>query len=1091
MIKEIKYISLSLVLCTLLSACGSSETKTEKIPSAKKTASTNKIVGRVTDGYIKNATVFFDLNRDETYTEGEPKTKSNEYGQYTLTLSQEEYSKIDRTHSIIALGDGIDVDTGELFPTKLMVTPEKKDMESLVFISPLSTFRTKMALNIINGEIAGIGIIGFQEKLNKLFDLDVEVSKQINYIKEHNVPYYRINNILQKAVEISGLSYDEFTKLFEKDMTFDELLDKLPNSDSIKDMKEFYNSVKQTHMNEKRISISIEINKKLKNKEYNFSDIDIANLPEDEKFIDVEDEIAVILVKDTQKKSGTLFSKYKNDATIFLDLNKNFVLDINEPKTLTDKNGKFIIEIDSAHMDLRRSLLAIDGKNAKNEVSKDILFATLRNIEEDVYINTFSSYQTATVFAILEALNNELELGAGGLFLKGIEASLEIDPDSHKIDDSNNKLSLKINSYVRAIANTYMGEDTAQLKIFKAYKYFSANTVSHESDASKFGFNNLVARFTKKNPLTNDAGETFASLLEKISIEIDKGNSVEDLIKKAIEFRPKVNKSVSIEYNFSNETKLPKDQFSKYQWHLKDQGAVINAKGISSLGGHDLGVDTLYEQGIVGKGVHVRVVDDGVEAGHEDLKGRMDLANSFNSEKKVNDPTSTKIEDTHGTQVAGLIAADGSNNIGLRGVAPYATLSAYKLQTPGGGSLDYTFEELGDAWLGGSDEVSIVNNSWGSAADKYQEEEKYLKKGAESMRKRIINGEEKALGRIYLLAAGNGGFNNENGVKGVDDSVTSYFRSSQYAITVAAVRNENIVTQYSAQGSNVIVSSYGGGIFPRSSALLTTTTVTGTSENTWKEDTKKAYSFAFNGTSAATPVASGALALVMQECPNLSYRDVKWLIAHTAIKIDEDYDGKSKAVSNVPSFKTSPDKDLYQGFGYIENAAGLSHSNYYGYGLLNPVEMIEKCKNNFISLPAKKTIKVVNTNVGLINIIDNNHRLKEKIRINKSDIKSHNKLDKIEWVGLTVYGKIDNLKKLSIILISPSGTKSRILTNSKSAADEILELENGYRFSSVAFVDEDPYGEWTLLVQSDDEEARGKFTKLELEVVGYKNEERK
>ena len=140
MIKEIKYISLSLVLCTLLSACGSSETKTEKIPSAKKTASTNKIVGRVTDGYIKNATVFFDLNRDEIYTEGEPKTKSNEYGQYTLTLSQEEYSKIDRTHSIIALGDGIDVDTGELFPTKLMVTPEKKDMESLVFISPLSTF---------------------------------------------------------------------------------------------------------------------------------------------------------------------------------------------------------------------------------------------------------------------------------------------------------------------------------------------------------------------------------------------------------------------------------------------------------------------------------------------------------------------------------------------------------------------------------------------------------------------------------------------------------------------------------------------------------------------------------------------------------------------------------------------------------------------------------------------------------------------------------------------------------------------------------------------------------------------------------------
>nr|MBS9782769.1 proprotein convertase P-domain-containing protein [Arcobacter sp.] len=78
------------------------------------------------------------------------------------------------------------------------------------------------------------------------------------------------------------------------------------------------------------------------------------------------------------------------------------------------------------------------------------------------------------------------------------------------------------------------------------------------------------------------------------------------------------------------------------------------------------------------------------------------------------------------------------------------------------------------------------------------------------------------------------------------------------------------------------------------------------------------------------------------------------------------------------------------------------------------------------------------------------------------------------------------------VLISPSGTISRILTNSKTALDSVAVLEEGYRFSSVAFVDENPQGEWTLLVQSTDDknEDTGRLMKLELEVVGYNSEDR-
>ncbi len=1054
------------------------------------TPDTNQIVGRVMDGYISGATVFFDLNMNLSYDSGEPSTTTNQYGQYTLNLSKEQFDKIDMMHSVVALGDGVDVDTGKAFTTKLMATPRKRDVENLIYISPLSTFRTMTALNIAQGKISGIGMTDFQDELANIFDVDVKVSKQLNYIKENNVPYFRVNNVLQKAVEISGVSYDEFAGMVEKGISFDDLLAKLSKARAIANMKEFYYGVKQTHMNEKKVSISKEVSKKIANKEENFTDIDIDKLPADASVNDVDDKNPIVVEIESIKRKGTLFSKYKNDATIFFDLNRNFVLDADEPNTKSKQDGSFTIEIPSKHLDLIRSVVAINGKNDKNEVSKDILFATMRETQPHTYINTFTSYQTGTAYAIMEHLAKDIELGDGGAFVKGIEASLKIPSDSFSTDDSNNKLALTINAYVRAIANTYDSEDSDELKIFKAYKYLSANTVSEDHNASEFGFDKVVERFNIKNPLSNN-GETFANHLDKISQAVNSGNSdkVEQLIEDSKKFRQIKKIAEDKIYN-----KLPKDEFSKFQWHLFDQGAVINAKGISSVGGHDLGVDALYTKDIVGEGVHVRIVDDGVEAAHEDLKGRIDVSKSFNSETKEKDPTSTKLEDTHGTQVAGLIGADGSNSIGLRGVAPYAKLSAFKLQTPGGGALDYTYEELGEAWLGGGDDVVIVNNSWGSPADKYIEEEKYLKQGAETMR--VVNG--KALGRIYMIAAGNGGFNNDKGKKRVDDATTSYFRGSQYAITVAAVRNENIVTQYSAQGSSVLVSSYGGGIAPRSSALMTTTTVTGTSHNTWKADTKKAYTFAFNGTSAATPVASGALALVMQECPNLSYRDVKWLIAQTAKKIDVDYNGKTIAAPNVPPFATLTGTDPYQGFGYIENGANnyydsskkLSHSNYYGYGLINPALMIEKCKSGYKPLPTKKTIKVVNNNTGFINMINNDNRLLEKVRVNKSDISPKNQLDKIEWVGLTVHGDIKNLPKFSMILISPSGTKSRILTNSKNAINEILELENGYRFSSVAFVDENPYGEWTLMAQSDDEEATGIITRLELEVVGYKSTER-
>ncbi len=1259
--KKIVSLCSAVTIALLFSACGSStnspkekevekevEKKVDKEEKKGKEEKPKvKLVGRVIDGYIKDSTVFFDLNGDLKHTKDEPKDTSDEYGRYTLEFTDEQAKRIDGKHSIVALGDGVDMDTNKKFEKILISTPYKEDAKNPIIVNPLSTFLTKTAKAILSSTQGdGISILNFQEEILRMFDNKLEtknmngmefINANINYIKDNNLNYYKINNILQKALEISGASYEELASNLEEGISLDEFLDKLDNAAAVKNMKEFYSKITQVEMEEKKRSIARAVAEKIENQDYTFTDISIADLAKDEEISDVEDEDSVVsedeedeytpsevfeysdlvdrifsmhrengdifmfsylkfsryevntgdgeslpysiengilklrgmsfekvsqtakriyfkqvdgsaefyLEEETQESAETIantlveqkgfvYSAFNKNATVFIDKNKNLKLDADEKSTTTDADGKFSIEIKKSLIEKRKSLVAINGKNSNEDKSRDILFATTMQKEGNIYINTFSSFLTSLAYAITDRKIQRDEISHSNM-IPSLGATLgitvgdnngtvnQIEADTTK-DVGLNEKAKKLNAYVRAIANTYNSEESDSEKILEAYIHLIANAVSNTprvdesgQPVDETGIVKLIERFNQKNNMEKN-GETFANLLSQISSAIENNEAdskIEALIEKAkmfqMEAKPKakaweVSASGEVSYDgeaaLEGELLLPKDQFSKYQWHIKDQGAVVNTHGIFTTGEGDLGVMELYKKGYVGKNAHVRVVDDGVEYKHEDLQNRISLKDSYNAQTKEKDPTSPQIEDSHGTNVAGLIAADGSNRIGLRGVAPYATLSAYKLRTPSAGSLDYNYEELTEAWLGGSDDISIVNNSWGSTIDKYIEEEKLLEKGATTKRG--------GKGRIYLIAAGNGGFNqrdneeDERIIDYVDDSVTSYFRGSQYAITVAAIRNENIMTQYTTQGSNVLVSGYGGGIKTHTSALMGTTTRTGASRETWEGDKKRAYSFTFDGTSAATPVTSGALALVLSECPYLSYRDVKWLIAQTSKKVDENYDGKTiSGVKNVPSFKTAPiKKTLDQGFGYIENGASnyydsskkLSHSNYYGYGLINPAGMIEKCKSNsWKGLPEKRTVKVVNENTSLTNLKDSeNHLITEKIMINANDLKGNKKIDKIEWVGLTVYGEVDNLTKISMVLISPSGTISRILTNSKTALDSVAVLEEGYRFSSVAFVDENPQGEWTLLVQSTDDKKidTGRLMKLELEVVGYNSEDR-
>jgi subtilisin family serine protease len=78
-----------------------------------------------------------------------------------------------------------------------------------------------------------------------------------------------------------------------------------------------------------------------------------------------------------------------------------------------------------------------------------------------------------------------------------------------------------------------------------------------------------------------------------------------------------------------------------------------------------------------GEGVTVAIIDTGVAIEHPDLAGRIALTRNF-----IDDDMKSFQTDRHGTGVAGIIAADANNGVGIVGIAPAVRLQIFKACQP-------------------------------------------------------------------------------------------------------------------------------------------------------------------------------------------------------------------------------------------------------------------------------------------------------------------------------------------------------------------------------------------------------------------------
>lgn len=274
----------------------------------------------------------------------------------------------------------------------------------------------------------------------------------------------------------------------------------------------------------------------------------------------------------------------------------------------------------------------------------------------------------------------------------------------------------------------------------------------------------------------------------------------------------------------------PNDELFAKEWHMERVQAL-----------------EAWNQTMGNKDFLVSVVDTGVDYNHPDLKANVIKGADYTGE----DPTGKDPIDSfgHGTHVAGIIAAQANNQIGVAGVAPNVKILAVKvLSAKGGGSLfaiakgiKYSVDQgakIVNLSLGGPAVTDLISTSIGFWASR---------KGA-----------------LLMAAAGNSA--NEVGTPA---------RIDDYYMAVGATDEGDKLAKFSCFGKELSVTSPG--------------TVIWATTPTYKVPLND-YGYAMNyaplqGTSMATPLAAGIAALVWSKHPEWTAKQVRAQLEKTSVDL--------------------------------------------------------------------------------------------------------------------------------------------------------------------------------------------------------------
>ena len=472
---------------------------------------------------------------------------------------------------------------------------------------------------------------------------------------------------------------------------------------------------------------------------------------------------------------------------------------------------------------------------------------------------------------------------------------------------------------------------------------------------------------------------------------------------------------------------LISDSLYACQWHL------------DNLNETDINVEPVWEAGIKGEGINVAIVDDGMYYAHEDLRDNVDA--SRNHDYTGNEDIYIPFEH-HGTHVAGIIAAR-DNDIGVRGVAPRATVYGYNFL-----AAERTTSNITDAMSRNVGVTAVSNNSWGPREGPGLD-------GANAFWRRAIeNGVSVGYGgrgTLYAFAGGNGHEEGDN--SNLDEYV------NHYAVTaVCAVNDRDKRSGFSEMGANLWVCAPSNDQSDLHQGILTT-------------DNSDRYYEEFGETSSSTPIVSGVAALVRSANSDLTWRDVKLILAASARKNDARNTGW---------------QDGARKYGSTSDRYHFNHE--YGFGVVDAKAAVDLAKE-WRSLPSLKSATPVSNTLNLAipdaPVVGPPAKVETSLILN-TDVKF------VEFVEINTSFRHGSFRDLTIELESPSGAVSQLSVPFDTRTDEnpsfaYVALNGPFRFGSAKHLGEDPNGAWKLRVTDHIPTVRGTLDSWSIKVYGHES----
>ena len=286
--------------------------------------------------------------------------------------------------------------------------------------------------------------------------------------------------------------------------------------------------------------------------------------------------------------------------------------------------------------------------------------------------------------------------------------------------------------------------------------------------------------------------------------------------------------------------------------------------------------------------VLVAVIDDGVDYNHEDLAGRVTML-----DMTLDEPAQSSTFGTgHGTHVAGIIAASVDNGLGGAGIAPNVNI------------LSLNVFAVGVNYAETADIISAINYAIDAGADVMN-----LSLGSPIFNYQYEMAVNKAYysGITVCASAGNSGANLKN-----------FPAAYSHTIAVAATTLNGTRAYYSNYGPWITISAPG-------------TKIMSTCVNT-DDPTDNAYYQIMSGTSMATPVVTGAVALYMSKMGHVSPDEMLKVLKKSTVKCSSPQMGAG-IISIEKMFigdKAAPEIGLFDADGnYVSDLSTPVKEGYY------------------------------------------------------------------------------------------------------------------------------------------------------------------